>query len=140
MPRINFFSEEIIFKVPHPRKTKSWLASAVANEGFALVQLNYIFCSDRYLVSINKEYLGHSTLTDIVTFDNSDNKKEVEGDIFISTERVMENAAKFMVPKEAELRRVMVHGALHLMGYRDKTDREKVHMRKKEDAYLSLWE
>jgi probable rRNA maturation factor len=139
MPRVNFFFEETLFKLPHPRKTKSWISAAISSEGFNLGELNYIFCTDNYLLSINKQYLNHSTYTDIVTFDNSEKADLIEGDIFISVDRVTENAVKFNVGVDNEVRRVMIHGALHLMGYTDKTKAQKALMREKEDAYLSLW-
>jgi probable rRNA maturation factor len=138
MPAINFFSEDLDFTVPQPRKTTSWIKAAIAKEKHKLVSLNYIFCTDQYLLSINKEYLNHKTLTDIITFDNSEGGGQIEGDIFISVERVKENARKFERPFVEELRRVMIHGVLHLLGYSDKTAAQKSRMRGKEDAYLSL--
>lgn len=97
--------------------------------------LNYIFCNDAHLLQINREYLKHDTYTDIITFDYSE-KKIISGDIFISIERVTENAEKFKQPFEIELQRVMVHGILHLIGYNDKSSQEKETMRAKEDFYL----
>ena len=138
MPAIVFFSEGISFKLKHPRKTKSWIKSAIERERKTLGALNYIFCSDKYLHQINLEYLRHDTLTDIVTFDNSDDKSVIEGDIFISIERVKENAQKFERTFDDELHRVIIHGALHLIGFSDKSATAKKQMRKKEDAYLSL--
>lgn len=139
MASINFFTEGISFKVSNPRKTATWIKAAVAKEKKRLHQLNYIFCSDEYLLKVNQQYLNHQSLTDIITFDNSENSEFLEGDIFISIERVRENAGKFKVDFDNELRRVIVHGALHLMGYTDKTKKAKKEMRKKEDAYLSLF-
>lgn len=138
MALINFFSEEIRFKLDHPIKTSKWIKEAIKSEKKTLAQLNYIFCSDTYLLQINKEYLNHNTLTDIVTFDNSEDKKSIQGDIFISIDRILENSEKFSASFDDELHRVMIHGVLHLIGYGDKDDRSKVKMRKKEDAYLSL--
>jgi probable rRNA maturation factor len=139
MASINFFYQEIDFKVPFPRKTSQWIKEAIRKEKQSLNQLNYIFCDDNFLQQINEQYLNHKSLTDIITFDNRENQKEIEGDIYISVIRVRENARKFKVSFEEELRRVIIHGALHLLGYKDKTERSKKQMRKKEDAYLSLF-
>jgi len=100
--------------------------------------LSYIFCSDKYLLSINQKYLNHNTLTDIVTFDLAEDA-EIEGEIYISVERVKENAVKYAVDFEEELHRVIIHGLLHLIGYKDKTASQKAQMRKKEQACLSLY-
>jgi rRNA maturation RNase YbeY len=140
MALINFFSEEIKFKLDHPIKTTRWIKEVIKAEKKSLNQLNFIFCSDLYLLQINKEYLNHKTLTDIVTFDNSDGDKSILGDIFISVDRVVENADQFKASFDQELHRVIIHGVLHLIGYGDKDDRSKAKMRKKEDAYLSLRE
>ena len=110
---ITFLTEDITFGLKEKLKHKAWLKDAAKAEGFAIGELNYIFCSDAYLLDINQKYLGHDTLTDIVTFDNSEDPKMIEGDIFISIERVRENAIKFDT-KDTELKRVMVHGLLHL--------------------------
>lgn len=137
MPDINFFQEEIRFKLPHPRITTRWIRAVAAAEKNRVAFLNFIFCSDNYLKKINLEYLAHDTFTDIITFDYSD-PHGIQGDVFISIERVKENAQKFETHFEEELDRVMVHGVLHLLGYSDKTKAAKALMRKKEDAYLSL--
>ena len=97
-----------------------------------------MFCSDDYLLQINQEYLNHDTLTDIVTFDNSEDPKRIEGDIFISIDRVKENGDK-LGTKETELKRVMVHGLLHLLGYKDKKKEDKATMTKKEDFYIKQY-
>ena len=138
MPAISFFSEDIDFSLPKPRKTTAWLKEVIAIERGTLKGLNFIFCSDAYLHSLNEQYLNHTTLTDIITFDNSETEGEIEGDIFISIDRVQENAHKFQVSFENELHRVLVHGVLHLLGYSDKTKAEKSVMRQKEDIHLSL--
>lgn len=139
MPSIQFFSEDIPFKPPYPRKTKSWIKQTIAKEKKTPGDLNFIFCSDDYLLQINIDYLNHQTYTDIITFDNSEDPKFIEGDIFISIDRVRENALKFNRPFEEELRRVIIHGVLHLIGYSDKSNEQKIVMRRKEDAYLSLY-
>ena len=138
MPSIKFFTEDVDFKLPHPRKTSSWIKSTIQKEKKKLSALSYIFCSDEYLYNINVEYLRHKTYTDIITFDTSDGSGQIEGDIFISIDRIKENAEKLSIPFDEELHRVVIHGALHLIGYSDKTTTQKSTMRKKEDAYLSL--
>ncbi len=132
---IAFLTEDITFELKEKLKHKSWLKDAAKAEGFKIGELNYIFCSDAYLLDINQKYLGHDTLTDIVTFDNSEDPKMIEGDIFISIERVRENAVKFDTA-ESELKRVMVHGLLHLAGYKDKDNAQKELMRNKENEHL----
>lgn len=138
MALINFFSEELEFKPSHPKKTAQWIKNAVDQEKKEIKLLNIIFCTDEYLYGINREYLNHKTLTDIVTFDQSDDPNFIEGDIFISIQRVHDNASKFNTVFDEELHRVIIHGVLHLIGYDDKSETKKKVMRKKEDAYLSL--
>jgi probable rRNA maturation factor len=138
MAAINFFSQVSSFKVPHPRKTSAWIQATIKKEKGKLGQLNFIFCSDEDLLKINIEYLNHKTYTDIITFDTSDGEGPLEGDIFISIDRVKDNAGKLELAFVDELHRVIIHGVLHLLGYSDKTPTKKKEMRKKEDAYLSL--
>lgn len=138
MAAINFFTEDIVFKLPHPRKTSTWIKRVIQKEKFSLTQVNFIFCSDEYLRAKNIEYLNHKTYTDIITFDNSDTEGELEGDIFISIDRIRENADKFSRPFEEELHRVIIHGILHLLGHDDKTPQQKAAIHKKEDACLAL--
>lgn len=107
-------------------------------EGFTIGDINYIFCDDEYLLKINLEYLNHDTLTDIITFDYVENGV-LSGDIYISIERVRENAVIFSVPFEQELLRVLAHGVLHLCGYKDKTNKDSVLMRQKEDTAIQLF-
>jgi rRNA maturation RNase YbeY len=135
---INFHSEAIDFKVVNPIKTKRWLKSVIKAEGFELSEINYVFCNDEYLHSINFEYLDHDTLTDIITFDNSEEDELIEGDIFVSIERIIDNTKDFNTTFEQEFKRVIVHGILHLCGYCDKTDENEKQMREKEDYYLRL--
>lgn len=134
---IQFFIEDVDFKVPHPRQTKSWLQSIIKAEGFTLNQLNYIFCSDEYLLNVNRQYLDHDFYTDIITFDNSEEEERIEGDVFISVDRVRDNAQELNKSFEEELRRVLAHGILHLVGYDDIDDDQELEMRDKEDFYLS---
>jgi rRNA maturation RNase YbeY len=136
---IHFFQEEVKHKMFYPLKVKDWVKLSCKNESFKVGEINYIFCNDEYLLKLNLEYLKHDTLTDIITFDYS-NGKNLSGDIFISLSRVEENSKKFLTTFNHELLRVMIHGTLHLMGYKDKTKSQKILMRKKEDEYLSLWE
>ncbi|MBK6978716.1 MAG: rRNA maturation RNase YbeY [Cytophagaceae bacterium] len=136
---INFHSEKEGFKLKEILKKKRWLKELAQNEGFKILELSYIFMDDESLLKINIEYLQHDTYTDIITFDNSEKKGKIEGDIFISVDRVMENASKFKVDFETELLRVLAHGLLHLCGYKDKKDDEVKIMRAKEDFYLQNW-
>lgn len=136
--KIQFFFEDISYTIKHKARVREWIADAIRDEAYELKQLNFIFCNDSYLLSINQSYLKHDTYTDIITFDNSEIKGEILGDIFISIDRIRENAKNFEVPETDELHRVMIHGTLHLLGYKDKTNREKVIMTKKEDFYLSM--
>lgn len=138
MPSIHFFQEDTDFQLSDERSTSHWVNSIVSQEGFELQELNFIFCSDEYLYRINMEYLNHDTYTDIITFDNSEEEKHIEGDIFISIDRVKDNAKEIKSPFEDELDRVIIHGVLHLMGLKDKTSDEKEEMRKKEETCLSL--
>lgn len=136
---IRYFSEELPFKLKHPRKTSNWIKEVIAKEKATLGDLNYIFCTDRYLLDLNKKYLNHNTLTDIITFDNNeDDTNHISGDIFISIDRVKDNSKHLNIPLDEELHRVIIHGVLHLLGYGDKKPSEIVQMRKKEEAYLSL--
>lgn len=138
MASIQFFSEKIRFKPSNPKKVISWIKSAIKKEGYKLREINYIFCTDEYLGAINLQFLRHNTYTDIITFNNSSSDTELEGDIYISIERVRENAKEFDTDFKTELHRVMIHGVLHLIGFNDKSKTEKILMRKKEDSYLSL--
>jgi probable rRNA maturation factor len=138
MGSIRFFSEDTDFSIPHPRKTSAWIKAVITKEKKRLSEVNYIFCTDKYLLNLNKGFLNHNTLTDIITFDNSAQKGVIEAEIYISIERVLDNAVKFKVRFDEELHRVIIHGILHLMGYKDKKPAEKALMRKKEEACLSL--
>ena len=137
---IQFFNEDVDFKIPNPRKTKTWLKDIIESEGFELNQLNYIFCSDEYLLSVNQQYLNHDFYTDIITFDNSEEIEGiVEGDIFISIDRVKENAEQLSKTFKEELLRVLAHGVLHLVGYDDHEDEDELVMRQKEDTYIAIF-
>lgn len=132
---IHFFEEDIRVPLKNKPALKAWLKDVALSEGKKMGELNYVFCSDDYLLEINKQYLNHHTLTDIITFDQSENPKKVEGDIYISYERVVENGASLGTGKQ-ELYRVIVHGLLHLLGYKDKKSEDQKIMRAKEDFYL----
>jgi rRNA maturation RNase YbeY len=137
-PAILFFCEDVDFKLKNSKKTISWIKDSIKNEGKVPGELNFIFCSDNHLLQMNIDYLQHNTFTDIITFDTSEEKGLVSGDIFISIDRVNDNAIKFKKDPDNELHRVIIHGVLHLIGYSDKTANKKSIMRGKEDAYLSL--
>ncbi|WP_420149791.1 rRNA maturation RNase YbeY [Spirosoma sp.] len=134
---IRFFNEDVPYKLPHKQATRQWLKQQAEQEGFNVGDLNYIFCSDEYVLQVNRDYLQHDYYTDIITFDQSEEEAKIEGDIFISVDRVADNAAQLGVPAEQEMRRVLAHGLLHLCGYGDKTDEEQNIMRKKEEEWLS---
>jgi rRNA maturation RNase YbeY len=136
---INFNIETDGFKILDIRKKKSWIKDLVKEQGFKLGELSYIFLNDEGLHKINLEYLKHDTYTDIITFDNSEDEVEIEGDIFISVERIAENAKKFKVDFEIELTRVMAHGVLHLCGYLDKKPDDVKLMREMEDKYVAKY-
>lgn len=137
---IFFYTEPpLVFQLKNKLLYKRWLNKVVqieSNEQKKISNLNYIFCSDDYLHDMNKEYLQHDTLTDVITFDNSEKISCIAGDIFISIDRIKDNAVTYKVDVDTELRRVMVHGLLHLLGYGDKTDAEIQLMRTKENDYL----
>jgi probable rRNA maturation factor len=137
MPAINFFEEDTTFKPKQKAQLRQWIKETVIAEGFKLKELNYIFCSDAYLLQINQQYLDHDTYTDIVTFDNSEVEGDIVGDIFISVDRIRENGDKFKTGETDELHRVIIHGALHLLGYTDKSVVTKKKMTQKEDEYLA---
>ena len=120
-------------------RLKQFLVSLFKKEGKKLGELQYIFCSDKYLLEINRQYLGHDYYTDIITFDLSEKGQSINAEIYISVDRVRENAGEFGVPVGNELHRVMFHGALHLCGYKDKSEQETKRMRQMEEKYLRLY-
>ena len=133
---IDFFSETP-FNLQNSEEVASWISAIISNENFEEGEVSYIFCDDEYLHKLNLEFLKHDTLTDIISFDNSLGN-QINGDIFISVERVKENASSFKTTFENELHRVIIHGVLHYCGYKDKTTKDADLMRTKEDAALSL--
>ena len=130
------FNYETPFNLKDEFKIASWIEHIVVSEGFVLGEISYIFCDDLFLNQINKEFLKHDTLTDIISFDYCLDK-QINGEVYISIERVIENAQLFHVSFENELNRVMIHGVLHYLGYKDKTTEEKKTMRLKENACLN---
>jgi len=133
----DFHSEDISFELDKKPAIISWLSYSINNEGKIPGEISYIFCSDEYLHKMNVEHLDHDTLTDIITFDYCDDN-HVNGDMFISVDRIKDNANDFGVSFEDELHRVMVHGVMHLCGYKDKTTEDQKVMSAKEDFYLNL--
>jgi len=130
------FNYENNFKLTNEAKISEWISSVIILEECKEDEVNYVFCNDEYLHKLNVEFLNHDTLTDIISFDYSVGKN-IQGDVFISTERVADNAKDFKVDFETELHRVIVHGILHYCGYKDKTEAEAKQMRDKENFYLN---
>ena len=133
-----YFNYETTFELVNESSYEKWISTIIQSEGKEEGEINYIFCDDDYLHKINVDYLDHDTLTDIISFDYSEGNF-LQGDIFISVERVRENATDFNTNFEEELKRVMAHGVLHYCGYKDKSDEESLLMRKKEDEKISLF-
>jgi len=131
------FNYENDFTLPNEAKISDWISGVIISENCKEEEINYVFCDDDYLHKLNVEFLNHDTLTDIISFDYSVGKK-LQGDIFVSTERVAENADEFEVSFQSELHRVIVHGVLHYCGYKDKTETEALQMREKENFYLNM--
>jgi len=137
MASVTFVSEQISFECEQQELLTDWLVTVCANENKELTELTYIFCSDEYLLGVNRKFLQHDYYTDVITFDYSENNI-ISGDVFISVDRVKENAQTADNQFIDELHRVMVHGLLHLIGYQDKEHKEKTRMTSLEDIYLSL--
>lgn len=135
--RIQFHFEDTEFELLYPARLRQWIEQVIARESCILQTVSFIFCSDDYLYDLNVQYLSHDTLTDVITFPYL-KPPHIEGDIFISADRIRDNAGEFGVSFEQELHRVMIHGILHLCGYSDKTDADKAAMTQKEDEALGL--
>lgn len=135
---ISFSTENLDFELEDKVKVKKWISEVVKAQGKKVGQIGYLFCDDAYLIEANRTYLNHDTYTDIITFDYVVGDI-ISGDIMISVERVKENASQFNTSFEQELHRVIIHGVLHLLGQKDKTESEAAEMRKKEEAALVLW-
>ncbi len=136
---IDFNFEDIEFKLPDNSLLRNWIEYTIRNENKELGNISYIFCSDEYLWGMNKQYLNHDYYTDIITFDYVKDDI-ISGDLFISYDRILDNAEKFKVLRETELLRVMIHGVLHLIGYDDVTDELEKEIHKKEDFYIDIFE
>jgi probable rRNA maturation factor len=137
---ILFFFEETSFSFTKRTLIREWLQKIAKREQKKITALNYIFCTDDYLLTMNKQHLDHDTYTDIITFGYSPKtSKDISGDIFISIDRIKENALIYQTTFQNELKRVMAHGLLHLCGYKDKTVSDKATMKKKEDASVALF-
>jgi rRNA maturation RNase YbeY len=132
------FNYENDFELNNEEQLSNWISRVIASEEKKEGEISYIFCDDDYLLNLNEQYLNHDTLTDIISFDYSMGN-EIHGDIFISTERVKDNATDFKVSFEEELMRVMVHGVLHYCGYKDKTEEDEALMRSKEDEKIKMF-
>jgi probable rRNA maturation factor len=138
MSTINFVSHETKFVLPQKTKYRLWVKEVIKSEKKILHNIDYIFCTDNYLLQLNNGYLQHDYFTDIITFDYS-KPKEICGELFISIERVKDNAKTFKTTQELEIQRVMIHGVLHLCGYKDKTKQETAKMRAAELKYMALF-
>jgi probable rRNA maturation factor len=135
---IQFSNQETTFFLQNKLKVKEWVRNILTEEGKSIGDISYIFCSDDYLFQLNRKYLKHQTLTDIITFDYSEEGK-VSGDVFISLDRVKENSKSFSKSFNEELGRVMAHGVLHLAGYKDKSEVDKIKMTERENKYLNTF-
>lgn len=131
------FNYETNFNLDNELELSNWISKVIMTEGFNEGDLNYIFCDDEYLLKLNNEFLNHDTLTDIISFDYTIGK-QINGDIYISVERVLDNSKDFKVSFNEELKRVMVHGVLHYCGYKDKSLAQSQLMREKENHYLKI--
>ncbi|HXS36933.1 MAG TPA: rRNA maturation RNase YbeY [Flavipsychrobacter sp.] len=138
---VKFYEHNVSAKLKDRRRLSAFLDKTVNSylKKLKKIQLTYIFCDDEYLLEINKQFLNHDTFTDIVTFDLSENRNELTGEIYISVDRIVENAEKFNTKYQNELHRVIFHGALHLCGFKDKTKDDITKMRSKENACLEQY-
>jgi rRNA maturation RNase YbeY len=132
------FNYEIDFNLENEIEYSSWISEVIISENKNEGEINFIFCDDDYLLELNQEYLRHDTLTDIISFDYSIGN-ELHGDVFISVERVRENADEFNVSFQEELKRVMAHGVLHYCGYKDKSKEDELLMRQKEEEKIAMF-
>ena len=135
---IKFFLQDVNYRIEQKNKIRNWISEALSAENKRFKEISYIICSDSFLLELNKDFLKHNSLTDVITFNLSVDDDNIIGEIYISIDRVKENSKQYGVKLQEELKRVMIHGLLHLVGYNDITKQEKIMMRKKEDYYLSL--
>lgn len=140
MSEVRFHSADISIPIKQRKSLKKWIVQAFIIENCELKSLSYIFSSDDYLLKLNRQYLNHDFYTDVLTFLISDNKEPIEGEVYISADRIKENAKIYKTSYQKELLRVMIHGALHLCGYDDQTPKAKKLMQKKEDIYIQLYD
>jgi rRNA maturation RNase YbeY len=135
---IQYFNEDIAFPKVKKRITSSWIKQVIFLEEKRVGDISFIFCSDEYLLDVNRKYLNHDYYTDIITFDDVEGNV-INGDIIISVDRVKENSIEFQTSFENEIHRIIIHGVLHLLGYKDKVKKDKILMTQKEDLYLKLF-
>lgn len=138
---VRYYNDSCTYRLPQKRLTAEWLRGVAESEGYTLGDVSYIFCSAERLLEMNRQFLGHDYYTDVITFDYSDRKgaRTVSGDVFIDVETVADNARLYGAPRLEEMRRVVVHGVLHLCGQNDKTPRTNAQMHRKEERYLAWW-
>ena len=134
---IQYFNEDVPLPKLKKRKSTNWIKDTIQTEGKRVGDISFIFCSDNYLLEVNKNYLDHDYFTDIITFDYVEGFL-ISGDIFISVDRVLDNSVEFKTTFENELNRILIHGVLHLLGYKDKDKKDKLLMTEKENIYLKL--
>jgi len=135
---IHFFNEDISYRLRDKKRIRNWVINSIDNEGYKLESINFIFTSDSYLHKINVDYLSHDTYTDIITFEYNESGLPILSDIYISIDRCRENAKNLNITLTTEIHRIIIHGVLHLLGYKDKNKKDKELMTSKEDYYLSL--
>ena len=140
--QVGYHTDDCTYRLPAKRRTTAWLRDVATAEGYTIGEIHYIFCSAQRLLEMNRQFLGHDYFTDVITFDYSDRRGTgiVSGDIFIDVETVADNARLYGAARLAEMRRVVVHGLLHLCGQGDKTPRTNAQMHRKEDKYLKFWD
>lgn len=134
---IQYFNEDVPLPKLKKRKSTNWIKETIHAEEKRVGDISFIFCSDNYLLEVNRTYLDHDYFTDIITFDYVEGTR-INGDIFISVDRVRENSVEFKTTFEDEMNRILIHGILHLLGYKDKNKKDKLLMTEKEDLYLKL--
>lgn len=136
--KIHFFTESINYRIPHKKALRFWIKKTIIKEKFLIGNINIVICDENFLFKLNKKFLNKDTLTDIITFPLNEESNIIAGDIYLSLLRVKDNSKKYENTLFNELSRVIIHGILHLAGYKDKTEREKRNMRKKENDYLEI--
>jgi probable rRNA maturation factor len=135
--RISFQTQDIELVLKEKNRIRLWIVDAIRNEGKKTGDITYIFCTDEYLLGMNQQYLQHDDYTDVITFDYTEGDR-VSGDIFISVERILDNSMQLKTTPVDELHRVMIHGVMHLCGYKDKKPKERTNMTVKENQYLEM--